>query len=633
MTHLRSLAFSALLVGSLSAAAAGEEAWEFVAGASTDGFQSQFDRLVGDGFRPLTVQSSEIDGEPVFHALFVKDNQPTRWVMRHVMSPRAWDEEENAFRERGDRAIAFAATRREGQPCLSVIGVGDGGRRRWEAVEGLGERRFEEALERQRAAGLMPESISPCATDKGPRFAALYVESAGRDWEAGADLTEAQARRLIEQSTAKGLQPLSIQAVRTERGPRFAVVVANDATERRAVFPINPAGWEAERERQQADGFRPRSMTSWEEDGEVKSAAIFEKPPTRLPVTGAAEPKLAAFDQALEKYLQDENLRGATLAVSRNGRLLLSRGYGFKDAEELEPMPPDALLRIASVSKPLTAIAARKLIQDGKLDADAKVFDLLELSPPPGRDVDPRWKDVTVEHLIRHRGGWDRKAELPGYPDGFDPMFYPEMIGKALGQKPPLTAGDFVRYMAGQPLQFEPGSKYAYSNFGYCVLGRVIEKASGRPYGDYLEQEVFQPLGVTELRLGRSLVPDRDPREPVYRSAGEADNVVTGEPPRVRWPDGGFLLEAMDSHGGWIASAPHLAKVFEAYWISGQPRGPDERESWNHFGSLPGTFTVAHQRKDGVTIVVLLNQRNEKNDERILEVMNTATDAVTDWPE
>jgi N-acyl-D-amino-acid deacylase len=412
-------------------------------------------------------------------------------------------------------------------------------------------------------------------------------------------------------------------------------VVVKDGVEAELKFGLSEAQLGTEIDLQRAAGRRPRTATSYRSGAGVVHAVIFEKLPDSLPTSGAAEPRLAALEKTLQGYFHAEGIRGATVAVSRESRLLYSRGFGFRDAEELELLPPDALLRIASVTKPITAIAVRKLMRDGKLRAGTPVFDLLELEPPDGQTLDPRWKQITVEHLLSHRGGWDRDEKTPENPEGFDPMFHPIEIAKSLRVTPPLRPESFVRYMLGQSLQFTPGSKRVYSNFGYCVLGRVIEKASDAEYIECLNQDVFRPLGIKDIRLGRTLLKARDPREPVYLDAGEAENVMDGSGTKVRWPDGGFLLEGMDAHGGLIATAPELIKVLDAYWLNGEPRQSGEFQEWVHFGSLPGTFAMALQRKDGVNVVILMNQRSDgplADNEKIMPVVNEALDQIKEWP-
>ena len=262
-----------------------------------------------------------------------------------------------------------------------------------------------------------------------------------------------------------------------------------------------------------------------------------------LPRTGKAVPELAAFDDAMQQFMSQRGIGAGVLAVRKEGRVVLARGYGFLDPEGKRPVQPETPFRLASVTKPFTAAVVRKLCRDGRLKLDARVFDVLGLKPLPGKELDPKWRDVTIGHLLEHKGGWDRQK-------AFDPMLRPLEIAQFLGQRGPASATDVIQYMLGQPLQFAPGSKSAYSNFGYCVLGRVIEKVTGKSYFDVLNQEVLIPLGLKTVALGRSLLKNRDGREPCYADSERGRNVVEPESKEtVAAPDGTLFLEAMDAHG------------------------------------------------------------------------------------
>lgn len=186
--------------------------------------------------------------------------------------------------------------------------------------------------------------------------------------------------------------------------------------------------------------------------------------------------------------------------------------------------------------------------------------------------------------------------------------------------------------MIGQPLQFDPGSKEKYSNFGYCVLGRVIEKVTGKPYMQYVRENLLIPLRITSVELGRSLPADRNPREPVYVDPGEGKNVIQPQSTAlVPAPDGTFYLEAMDAHGGLIGSAPDLIRFLEAYWISGEPRRGNGQDA-TFFGSLPGTWTMVMQRPNGVNVVALFNQRTDpsgRDYSQIQSLLRSAADGLT----
>lgn len=361
---------------------------------------------------------------------------------------------------------------------------------------------------------------------------------------------------------------------------------------------------------------------------------------------------LRSFDDALEAHLREHGIPGGALAVVRDGRLVYAKGFGLADVERKEPVQAGSLFRIASISKPITAVAVLKLAQDGKLDLDARAFALVGVLP---EQADPRLKDVTVRQLLQHRGGWDR--EKSG-----DPMFQPFKIAEEEGVALPPDPAAILRSVARRPLDFDPGARYAYSNFGYCVLGRIIEKAGGEPYEDYVRRAVLAPMGITRMRLGKSLPEGRAEGEvryyplpgpaarPVFAGAKEAS---------VPWPYGGFCLEAMDAHGGWLASAVDLVrfagsidrvldeksralmverpagtKPEPTYYGCGwmvRPIGNDGRKNLWHAGSLPGTSTLLVRRHDGLVWAALFNDRS-RGEGAIDPALHKAADAVREWP-
>jgi CubicO group peptidase (beta-lactamase class C family) len=198
-----------------------------------------------------------------------------------------------------------------------------------------------------------------------------------------------------------------------------------------------------------------------------------------VPVTGHAVPALAAFDRAVAELMAAWGVPGAQLAVAKDGRLVLDRGYGFGDVEAGEPVQPGSRFRIASVSKALTAVAVLTLVDAGKLALEDRAFPLLALEPPANATVDPRLAAVTVGDLLVHAGGWDSAASG-------DPQSLPwsRTAAATVGAPDPPDGPAIVRFMLGWGLDFDPGAKSVYSNFGFNVLGRVIEQVAGEGYED-----------------------------------------------------------------------------------------------------------------------------------------------------
>ena len=271
------------------------------------------------------------------------------------------------------------------------------------------------------------------------------------------------------------------------------------------------------------------------------------------PSTGREVPELAAFDQVIQQTMARWGLVGGALALSRDGRLVFSRGYGLADVAANQPFEPTSLCRIASDTKPITAVAILRLVEDGHLSLDDSAFAFLDdLKPPANASVDPRLADVTIQHLLQHTGGWDSARS-------FDPQYPPFTFWAAgvLGIDAPPSAEQIIRFMMSQPLDFAPGTRYAYSNFGYNVLGRIVERRSGTTYAEYVQQQVLAPAGITDMRLGRTRAEERAPGEVAYVNLpGQA--LVPSVYPGVGYVPfayGGYCLEALDAHGGWIATA------------------------------------------------------------------------------
>jgi N-acyl-D-amino-acid deacylase len=367
--------------------------------------------------------------------------------------------------------------------------------------------------------------------------------------------------------------------------------------------------------------------------------------PDQIPTTGDFQAGMGWFDRAMIGLMEKWEIPGGALAVMQDGEILLARGYGYADVESGEWVQPDSIFRIASVSKPFTAVAVLQLVEGGSLSLDTPVFQLLDdLQPPDGMAVDPRIYEITIRHLLEHAGGWDLNVS-------YDPMFMSSDIGRAMGTTEPADCTTIIRYMLEQPLDFDPGSQYAYSNFGYCILGRVIEKVSGMTYAEYVKTHILDLIGNEDMRLGHSLLSDRYTNEVHYYGTESSltQSVFPEETELTTWPYGGFYLEAMDSHGGWVASATDLVRFASAlapesstellkpnmvdvmiarpeiplwqgtsnYYAFGwfvRPSGSGASQ-W-HTGSLSGTTALLFRTSSGLIWAALFNSRPEPPDDQ-----------------
>lgn len=397
--------------------------------------------------------------------------------------------------------------------------------------------------------------------------------------------------------------------------------------------------------------------------GRVLRGPGYKGPSSTMTSTQNSPEKIADLDRLFPAFMDKHSVPGCAVAVTRHGKLVYTRGFGFADVSTRELVSPHSLFRIASISKPITAVAILQLIEQGKLKLEDRVFDILTEDEPlliGEAKIDERQKEITIRHLLEHRGGWDREKS-------FDAMFQSTRFADALNKPAPAEVHDIIRNMRGLPLDFAPGERYAYSNYGYCLLGRVIEKLSKQPYAEYMQEHVLAPLQIKNMQIGGSFAADRKQNEVRYYDPQVTDSVFAANRGRqVGSPYGAFRLETLDSHGGWIASAvdlvrfatafdnpgecpvlkgdsirtmfsPPPGKVGEVYYALGWNVRPVEgkQTTW-HTGSLPGTSTVLYRRWDGINVAVLFNSRVSPTAQHLtrdLEVpLFNALDSIRDWP-
>ncbi|MDQ3653857.1 MAG: beta-lactamase family protein [Chloroflexota bacterium] len=390
---------------------------------------------------------------------------------------------------------------------------------------------------------------------------------------------------------------------------------------------------------------------------------------SEAPISGEAVAELADFDALMTALMLKWTLPGGQLAIAHEGRLVYNRGFGYASVEDREVVTPDMTFRIASVSKTITAVAILKLVDAGELTLDTPVFPLLALEGPPGSLRDPRLDTITIEHLLVHSGGWNSTA--------FDPQNVPMTLlaSQVLRSENPAEAETIVRYMLSQPLDFDPGSLSVYSNFGFNVLGRVIEHVSGQPYEDYVKTQVLGPIGITTMAIGGTTLAERMPGEVRYYGSPEErprESVFPGGdfgPPAY----GAFYLRSLDAHGGWIAAAADLVRFTLA--IDGTlgsalltpetvtamettPRPSSEASGagnvdggfglgwysvpvgagyeWSHAGALIGSTSAWLVRKPGGTVAALAFNSQPQDAggffAEIIQAVQELLDGTTAWP-
>jgi CubicO group peptidase (beta-lactamase class C family) len=349
------------------------------------------------------------------------------------------------------------------------------------------------------------------------------------------------------------------------------------------------------------------------------------------------EPTVRTAEQVITDFMRNWNIPGGAVAISKEGRMIYNRGFGFADQARTIPVTSSHRFRIASVSKPVTSVAVMKLAAEGYFSLDDKVFGQGRLIDDPyyvSVVSDRRIYSITVRHLLEHTAGWDRSRSTDGYSHS-DPAFFPLHVTASENEPNPVGDSTIIRFSLRKGLHHKPGSRFAYSNVGYLVLGKIIEKVTGMAYEDYVSSALLEPLAIRDMALGRNA--SSLAREVEYSSPFYSESVY-GNGRQVPSHYGGFNLEAMNAHGGWVATPADLVKFLLA--VDGFDSSPDllpkstveemsrpsaanpqyakgwqvnRKGNWWHTGSLDGTSAFVCRTAGGYTWAFLFNARADNS--------------------
>ncbi len=340
-------------------------------------------------------------------------------------------------------------------------------------------------------------------------------------------------------------------------------------------------------------------------------------------------PELKGMEEQVERYFTRWELNGAQLAVTRGDSLVYAKGFGWADKEKGEKMEPSHVMRLASVSKLLTAVGIMRLVETGKLKLSDKVFGkngILNDTVFTNRIKDVRYYDITVEHLLRHEGGFTCGAG--------DPMFSTRYIMMQNRLKEAPDNRKLLCILLKRRLGFTPGTARRYSNVGYMLLSMIIERRTGMAYETFMQDSVFRKAGCYDFHIAGNYYADKRINEVKYY-------MHKGSEPVYEYNNSGRMVEKcygendiprLAGAGAWSASAAELARFVAS--IDLLPGVPDilSRKSveqmthdmpdggfclgwnfcrkgrpWIRTGSLSGTSALVLRYPDGECWILITN--------------------------
>lgn len=326
----------------------------------------------------------------------------------------------------------------------------------------------------------------------------------------------------------------------------------------------------------------------------------------------AVTPKI---DEFIKAEMEKQKIPGVSLAVVKDGRLVYAKGYGLANVEHQVPVKPETIFQSGSVGKQFTSMAVMMLVEEGKVSLEDKINKYFT-------DAPAEWSNITVRHLLTHTSG------MTDYPKDFN-------------FRADYTEDDIYKRIKTVPLAFQPGEKWAYSNLGYVTLGILINRVTGKFYGDFLKERVFNPLGMTTARIisESDIIPNRAAGYMLVK--GELKNQEWVSPTLNTTADGALYLSVLDMakweaalNGEKLLKKTNLEQMWTSVklnsgatpkygfgWFLAEANGKQIIEhggAWQGFKSMISRFP-----EDKLTVIVfanLINANEKKLARGVLEI-------------
>jgi len=592
-------------------------------GLTSSQYQSVFNTYTQQGFRLLYVSGYAISNQERFAAYFEKSSGPAQ-ICRHGLTSSQYQQQFNTAASQGYRLTLV-----NGYPGVGGV---DKYVAIWEktgstvplvARHGLTSAQYQSEFNTLTGQGYRLKHVSGYGISNVARYAAIFEKPASTPaWTARHGLTSAQYQSTFNTLTQQGYIPVVVSGYAVNNVDYYAAIFEKKSSPPWiARHGMTSKAYQGEFTNNYYQGYRLKLICGYTKNNIDYYAAIWDNP-------NMNGNDLTLINNKIQAYINQHSIPGLSIAITRQERLVFAKGFGFADTSAGEKVHPNHLFRIASVSKPMTSIGIMKLIEQGKFSLTSKVFGASTLlgTTYGTKAYSARLKNITVQHLLEHTSGLSN--------DGGDPMF----MNYDLNQKQLI---DWV--LDNRAVKNAPGTTYEYYNFGYILLGRIIEKYSSQTFETYLQTSIFNNSPQTSMMsVGGDTLAARKANEVVYYPSS-AYNL------RVRRMDanGGLIARPIDLVGimtkvdGFTFKSNILSSsTITTMWTpstanSGYGKGWIVDSSYRgHNGAMTGTIAFLVRRNDAFSFAFTVNTRpaNDSFAFQLKGIMDSIVTSVGTWP-
>ena len=588
-------------------------------------YQTLFDSLTQQGYRLLYISGYTINNQERFAVYFEKSNDGPTQICRHGLTNSQYQQAFNNAASQGYRlTLVNAYSGTNGIDKYVAI---------WEkstsnsvplvARHGLTSAQYQNEFNSWTAQGYRLTHVSGYGISNTAYFAAIFQKLTSTPaWTARHGLTAAQYQTEFNTLTNQGYVLVLVSGYTVNNIDYYAAIF-----EKKSSYPwiarhaLTHNVYQSEFTNNYYQGYRLKVVCGYTKNNIDLYAAIWENP-------NMNGNDLSLINNQIQAYINQHSIPGLSIAITRQERLVFAKGYGFADTSTGEKVNPNHLFRIASVSKSMTAIAIMKLIEQGKFSLTSKVFGSSALlgTTYGTKSYSTRLRNITVQQLLEHTSGLSN--------DGGDPIF----------MKYDLSQNELINWVLDNRIvKNTPGSTYEYLNFGYLLLGRIIEKCTGKTYEEYLRNSILNNSPQTSMIVvGEDSLANKKTNEVIYYP-NSAYNL------RVRRMDStdGLIARPIDLVGiltkvdGFNFKANILSNATITTMWTGSSANPGYGKGWfidnsyrGHMGAIPGTIAYLARRNNGLSYAFTANTRpvNDSLASQLKGIMDTIVAGVTTWP-
>jgi CubicO group peptidase (beta-lactamase class C family) len=574
-------------------------------GASANAHQTNFNNLSKDGFRMISLSVYGSPANAQYAAVWVK-RSGSAYVATHGVDAAGYQAFFNKWSAKGYVPVLLSATGSRSNAIFAAV-FEKRNYNAWVAKHDMTQAAFDAENQKAKDNHLILKTCSTYGSATDRRYAAVWIPNPGFiKWRVYSNISSSDYQTHFNSNTQLPFYSPEIVAVSDEQ--TYCAMFTDSIKGRiEARHGLTAAQYQTEFNKHTKAGLMPIYVDGGGNGNSTRYSVVFAE--TDIPharkwnIKGSGTLATKGLDNIMKNFMQTHGIRYAQLSLGRNGTTKYNKAYTWAEPNYKICDPSDKFM-LASCSKLYLTAAVKTLLDDPKfnLAPGDKAYAKLGYSNPK----DPRSNDITIQHLLDHKGGFDANS--------FDATYNMRDIAISLNLGRAANKNDLATYMyKKRNLADKPGTKDNYSNYGYVLLSLIIEKLTGKDYWTYLKTNVLDTINVTEVKVWPTVVANRAADEVVTESSGlglSALHISSAlEVPSVYGGDG-MLKEVAAASCGIASSANAMVKTIHhhAVWGTGGRMAGAARA-----GSTPGSSTLAVSNGDGMDWAYTINTREFVN--------------------